>query len=141
MSGETGLQVVARFEREGGIELEGTAEALGRLATLLRRGGADGAHSLTIPTDRAAAPYDGFIAQLRLETTSGRVRIHRDGDTLRIEGSAEALVTLAQNVAFLVSQGGATGSVCDEHRHVHVEYYDNHPFLSQEAEPLTIVLR
>jgi hypothetical protein len=140
MSNRGELHVVARFELEGGVELEGTAEALARLAASLRQVDSCTTHSLTIPGDQDAAPYDGFLSQLCLESIPGPLRIHRDGGTLRLRGSAQALATLAQNIEFLVAPSGGAGRVHGDHQHVHVEYYDDHPFLAKEAEPLTIVL-
>lgn len=134
------LELVARFEVGGGIELEGPAAGLLRLAALLRRGDEGTACQLAVPADREALPYDGFLAKLRLEATAGRVRIYRDAETLRIEGFPEGLEALSQNVEFLVSSAVGPDAIEQEGRHVHVEYYENHPFLSQEAEPLTILL-
>ena len=140
MTGVDRLAVVARFEFGGGIELEGTAATLLRLAAMLRRVDDGTVCQLTVPADREARPYDGFLVQLRLEAATGRVRIYRDAKTLRIEGSPEGLETLAQNVEFLVSSATGPEAIQEKHRHVHAEYYEEHPFLSQDAEPLTIVL-
>lgn len=134
------LQLVARFERSGGIELEGSAAGLLRLAALLRRGDDGMVYQLTVPADREAGPYDGFLAQLRLKTTAEPVRIYRDAETLQIEGSSAGLETLSQNIEFLVSSAAGPDAIEEGHRHVHIEYYEGHPFLAQETEPLTIVL-
>lgn len=137
---ESLLEVVARHEHAGGIEMEGQSEALLRLAALLAEGDATTTDAFTIPCDRVAAPFDGFLTRLRLRAVRGPVRIRRDGETLCIEGSAEALGILAQNVEFLASSVVGPGDARDQDQHIHLEYYAHHPFLAPEAEPLTVVL-
>ncbi len=66
--------------------------------------------------------------------------IKRQGETLLMEGSPEALAILAQNIEFLAASQREEGDAQGRDEHTHIEYYDNHPFLSSEAEPLTVCL-
>ena len=131
---------MARFSHSGGIELEGTSAGLRRLAAILRRVEDSIDCQLTVPADRQARPYDGFLAKLRLDVTSGPMRICRDTQALRLEGSPDSFVALAHYLEFLVSSAPGPEAIQGQQLHVHVDYYEGHPFLSDEAEPLTIVL-
>jgi hypothetical protein len=132
------LSIVARFDSEGGIEIEGVAAELRRLSDLLLRGTSESSYSLTVPKPELAAPYDGFLSSMSVMRRGRKARVCRQGDSIRVEGSHEALATLSQNIAFLVEQGAEDRSAVQPH--VHVEFYEGHPFLESDSEPLTVSL-
>ena len=132
------LQVVARFSRSGGLELDAVAQALLRFAKILKQLDQRTDCELLVPADRTAHPYDGFLARLRLEKGEGGVQVYRDDETLRIKGPYSGLEVLASNVEFLVSSTSRPNPHPYASHHIHEEYYDDHPYLAEDAEPLVI---
>ena len=80
-------------------------------------------------------PYSGCCNSVTLERAAGRVRVSRAAEQLIIAGSPELLEILAGNIEFLVDQKEQTGSIPS---HVHIEYYEGHPYLDRESTPLTV---
>jgi len=133
------LPVVARYDRQGGIEIEGTPDELRRFSRLLVSADLEIVFCLTIPQTGDAAPYDGFLMSIRVSRRSQRVRIARRGDSINVEGSKAALESFAKSIMFLVDKAD-DGDIA-EPLHIHVEYYDGHPYLESDSEPLTVALR
>ena len=142
MTSQTGparLGVVVRYDRLGGIEIEGCADELLKLSRFLLSGGTEISCSLTLPVDGTAEPYDGFLSSMTVSRRGHKARISRHEDSLHIGGSEASLVDLSKSIAFLPSSIGSQGDT--KSIHSHVEYYDGHLFLEPNSEPLTITLK
>lgn len=120
----------------GGIELEGTVEGLRRLSELLLSASPQNVLALAAqPLGADASPYDGFLSSVLVVLATGKARVGRRGDSLLIEGSETALASLAQDIATLTTVNPDEEI---EETHIHIEYYDHHPQLAPESEPLVV---
>ena len=140
MTGHRTLQLVARFSSDQGVDIEGRTEEFLRFAQILRGVDRRTDFELVVPADQTADPYAGFFSRLRLEHEEGRVRIYRDGETLRIKGSSSGLEELALFAMSLAPPASGHNPLARPGDHIHVEYYDGHEFLSQDSEPVVLTL-
>ena len=131
------LELVARFGPSQ-VDVAGAANELLELAAILKSGPARVVYELLVPR-WPATPYDGFLSSIEIRVRDGSVQILRTSDAIEIQGSAEGLATVAQNIEFLVASQ-SDPQLAYPATHIHVEYYPEHPFLDSEAEPLTISL-
>jgi hypothetical protein len=129
------LSLVARYDRRGGVEVAGRPDDLRRLSDLLLSEDGKAAFDLTVPRAEDAAPYDGFLSSMSVETADQKARITRRGDSVRVVGSRVALTSLARSIEFIASNGDTKSA------HIHVEFYEGHRFLEPDSEPLTVALR
>jgi len=128
--------LVCRYSNRGELELEGDSSGLLAICRILRP---TEIGTLKISLDKADyRPYDGLLDNLLVISARGQpVKIFRESYSLRIVGDAYTLDLLAQNIEFLLSHprdADGTGS------HLHVEYYEGHPWLDSSSEPLVVSL-
>ncbi len=113
-------------------EIRGDAAALEALAGLVR-GGAPS--RVALRSAAKAAPYEAVAAALVIAPSEGPIVVSPNGDEISLRGGAKERGTLAGNVeAAYRIHGPASGD------HVHIEYYDDHPYLAAESMSLVIVL-
>lgn len=133
------LAVVARYDRQGGIEIAGGPDDLRHLADLLLSERPEAVFKLTVPQAGEAAPFDGFVSSMSVETANQKVRITRRGDSICVAGSGAALTSLARSIEFVAN--GTEANRDGNAAHIHIEFYEGHPFLQSDSEPLTVALR
>jgi hypothetical protein len=110
-------------EDAGGFELVATAEALVQLADAMRE-----ATRVEVGSDTGAVvvlPSEGPVAfshvGRRVEVVGGRSELDQFADALRFVAAGPALPSTVRY-------------------HLHIEYYDDHPWLAAHSEPAVIVL-
>jgi hypothetical protein len=133
------LAVVARYDRHGGIEIAGDSEDLLRLSDLIFSEEPEAVFSLRVPQTGDAAPYDGFLSSIKVSTGDQKVRIVRYGDSIHVVGSRTALISFSRSIRAVAEKAETPES--RELIHIHVEFYEGHPFLESGSEPLTVALR
>ncbi len=127
------LGITSRYAREQ-AELCGNKAALEALAEAFVSGSAVRI-SLAAAKGIEPAPFEGFLRHLEIRPSNGRIKIAREGKVLTIDGAPEWLQILAENIASLWLLRPPTAR-----EHLHIEFYDGHPFLDRDALPLTVVL-
>jgi hypothetical protein len=75
---------------------------------------------------------------LSVECFGQKARIAREADAIQIHGPKAALESLAKTIEFLAASAEDEGGVCP--RHLHIEYYEGHPFLGPDSEPLILTV-
>ncbi len=120
--------VIGRYSKSDELAIEATSSALGLLARALRN--APSSVELVIPPEQDAGPYDGFLVEVVVEPTTGKLRIARRGGTLLISGGDESRAVLAKNIESL-----AEGTLGD---HIHVEYHPDHYYLDPSTASLVV---
>ena len=131
--GSRSLDIVGRYSRNTGFELEGPAPALVALADLLEDSSEPSCRFAGVPRPAGPEPYEELVDGLIVQRTGGPVRIEKDGADLRLTGDPERLHLLAENLRFLAADDGSD--------HLHLEYHPDHFFLDPSAEPLILVRR
>src|SRR5438874_7500684 len=94
------LEIAARYSDAGQIELEGTHDALLTFASVLVSERPSEERLLAWSGD-GAAPYKGFLSNLRVDKNDDAVVIGHNGEMLAISGSLENLTFLAQDIKSL----------------------------------------
>jgi hypothetical protein len=116
----------------GGVALYGTAGSLRRLASHIR---SDGDVRLASPppeTIEAAA-----LHTVRVVPGDGPVELRVVGDSIEVTGRADLRAKLAASVENLASEAAFGGVVA---RHIDLEYFPDHGFLSERSEWMTVTL-
>ena len=93
------------------------------------RGSALGFHPFIVTPDLIRGPTS-FLQRRRAEQPHTRIGIQ--DRRLHIAGPTDQLRAIADNVHWLTINSPDTGS------HLHMEYYDGHPFLEPGSIPLVI---
>lgn len=128
--------IVARYgERE--VELAATGDGLIHFAECLLTGEPKIEISLSVPADKSAAPFHGFLAKLAIEICDGKVVIKHDHETLRIRGATEDLKRFADNIRWLALKDSSAAGLPRDH--VHIEHYPDHFYLAPDSDPLILV--
>jgi hypothetical protein len=127
--------IVGRYDARQ-VDLEGSPAALIGLAERLIHPEGTSAWALSQPNDRSAHPYEGFLAVIRITLTDGAVQVTVQQQFLDISGNAAGLATLAYNIRWLAEQP-VTAISSD---HLHIEFYDDHPYLSPDSWPLIVTV-
>jgi hypothetical protein len=112
------------------VELSGSADSLREFAARLAE-----ANAATISLDSAvgASAYSDWINSISIEPLeAAHTRIGIQDRRLHIAGPTDQLRAIADNVHWLTINSPDTGS------HLHMEYYDGHPFLEPGSIPLVI---
>jgi hypothetical protein len=136
------LQVVARYDARGGMQLEGGPVELRQLAEVIRAARPEGAeYSLTTPEGADPRPYDGFLYSMAVSATDELVHVTRQSDSIHIAGSRAGLALLSQSILHVADQAETNSLTGSVNYHVHIEYHEGHPFLGTGSEPFTIMLR
>jgi hypothetical protein len=123
-----------RYSRSHQIEITGNGSVLVELAELLTSAKGSVIRTLTVPSQELAAPYDGFLSQLRRDVrdeSDEKLLVKRRDNELYICGPPEALELFAQNIRFLAEDKSQFSG-----NHLHVEYYPDHFFLSSASDGL-----
>lgn len=118
-------------ETTGELELSGTRHELLALGEAMRSWNWVGELDAAVDP----LPYSKALHRISSIRTEGKVVItlSADADGLDIQGGAEALEVLVLNIEAL-----ATGD--DPDSHLHIEYHDDHVFLSEWSSPLVMAL-
>ncbi len=104
------------------VEMEGSSSALRDLADWIRTATGD---ATSIPVVSAT------VRVVWVRRTDSLVQIGCSSDSLSIEGAREKLEVLAENIEYVASSAA-------DSNHIHIEYYQDHPYLAAESMPLVI---
>jgi hypothetical protein len=126
------LPIVGYYSTSGALELRGSSQGLVELADIVRAEESISEALLTVNQGLTADPYDHLLSSIRVCKSDGPVIVARDGSSLEISGSLEALKPLAENIELLAKEKSETSS------HIHIEYYPGHFFLSPSSAPLVV---
>lgn len=123
---------LVRSDAAGEMELRGSSSQLKEFAARLRSGGEISVSLEEIPDP---SPYDRSLSRVVIRSGSGKVvvTLMNDGQSLLICGGGEFMAVLAANV-----EGFAEDGVRGEH--AHIEYFLDHYYLADDAEPLVLAL-
>ena len=128
--------IYARYsEKPGEIEIEADQTGVCIFSKFLTEG--QGSIETSIPP-LSAAPYDGYLDRIHIETDEGLVLISRQDRMVKIQGSSESLSVLAQSLDSLM-KGSLDGSPGPVPYHVHIEHYPGHPYIDGDSIPLILV--
>jgi len=120
-----------RFMHDGSeVELSGPADSLREFAARLAE-----ANPAMISLNPAvgASAYPNWLNSISIEPLeAAHTRIEIQDSRLHIAGPTDQLSAIADNVHWLTTNSPETGS------HLHIEYYDGHPFLEPGSIPLVI---
>jgi hypothetical protein len=117
---------------DGGIALYGTARSLARIASCIRD---DGIAGLASPPPEVVegTPLDA----VRVVSAKGPVELRVVGRTIEVAGDCESRAKLAASVENLTADMPFGGVVA---RHVDVEHFPGHGFLSENSTWMTVTL-
>ncbi|MFK4598258.1 Imm32 family immunity protein [Streptomyces pristinaespiralis] len=120
---------VLREDSTRETELSGTRSELLALGQWLRSGQGE----MSAATVANPYPYGRSLPRIGLRRADGKVRIapSGDGESLEIQGGAQALALLADNV-----EGFALEA--DQDDHLHVDYFPDHDYLADGSDSLVI---
>ncbi|WP_217402234.1 Imm32 family immunity protein [Catellatospora tritici] len=118
-------------ETSGELELSGTRHELLALCAATRSVSWVG----ELDTAVDPSPYTKALHRISSNRTEGKVVISlsADVDGLDIQGGAEALEVLMLNIEALATAD-------DPDSHAHIEYHDDHVYLSEQSSPLVVAL-
>lgn len=112
------------------LELKASEQELYELSKALEEGGA----VIKCETEGVAiSPYSKLLSRILVDLAPEQdVEIHEPHDeSLRITGGQPKFSTFAKVVNMFAKEWAAGG-------HLHVDYYDNHPYLSPDSVPLVM---
>jgi hypothetical protein len=89
---------------------------------------------LYVPTT-APTPYDGYLEELTFKAGDGLLNIEIIGKVLFITGSGENIQALSDDIQWLIEEIESSAGLG---RHLHLEHYPDHPFLSPSHVSLVI---
>jgi hypothetical protein len=129
---ETLSDAYATAASDGGIAFYGTAESLLRFASRIRD---DGLAKLAAPPHEVseATPIDTVL----VFATEGPVELQVVGQQIEVTGDRESRAKLAASVENLAADMAFAGVVA---RHIDVEYFPGHGFLSKNSAWMTVTL-
>lgn len=107
------------------VEVDGSPAGLRHLAELLR------APRGTPTSTPVSSTGPEFVQAISVQQVGTMVRIRETAGLLIIEGIKEKLEVLADNVEYVASSE-------PENAHIHVEYYEDHPYLDAASLPLIV---
>ena len=116
----------------GGIAVYGTAESLLRLAAHVQSDGVVGLASP--PAEVIEGPP---LRAVRVVSADGPVELRVDGLTIDVVGGKESRDKLAASIENLAADEPFGGVVT---RHIDVEYFPGHGFLSEKSTWMTVTL-
>ena len=123
---------LVRSDTTGDMELRGSSSQFKEFAARLRSGG-----EIPVSPDEVLdpSPYDRALSRVVIRSGSGKVvvTLMDDGQSLLICGGGEFMAVLAANIEGF-AEGGAYGE------HAHIEYFPDHHYLAEDAEPLVLAL-
>jgi hypothetical protein len=125
----------ASLAEGNGIALYGSADALREVASLIRLGASAEVGLSELPEeDLEVAP----LRTVRVRTTDqNSVDLTVAGDAIEIVGGTRSLEKLADTLENLAEEPAFGGEVL---RHVDLEYFPGHGFLSEESTWMTVIL-
>jgi len=129
---ETLPDAYATVASGGGIALYGTAESLTRLASRMRSDGVVGLASPPPDVIEAASLHAVHVASV-----DGPVELRVVGQTIEVTGDRESRDKLAASFENLAADLAFGGLVA---RHIDVEYFPGHGFLSAKSTWMTVTL-
>ncbi len=123
---------LVRSDTTGEMELRGSSSQFKEFAARLRSGGEISASLDEVPDP---SPYDRALSRVVIRSGSGKVvvTLMDDGQSLLICGGGEFMAVLAAN-----TDGFGEDGVHGER--AHIEYFPDHYYLAEDAEPLILAL-
>ena len=123
---------IVRSDATGEMEFRGSSAQFKEFAAKVR-GGSD--VSTSLDEAPAPSPYDSSLSRVIISGGSGKVVIALidGGQSLLVCGAGEFMAVLAATI-----EGFAEDGVRGEH--AHVEFFPDHHYLMEEAEPLVLAL-
>jgi hypothetical protein len=123
---------LVRSDATGEMELRGSSSQFKEFAARLRSGGEI---SVSLDDVPAPSPYDRSLSGVVIRSGSGKVAVSLmgNGQSLLVCGGDEFMAVLADNV-----EGFAEDGVRGEH--AHIEYFPDHYYLAEGAEPFVLAL-
>ena len=114
------------------MELRGSGTEFKEFAAGLRSGSEVSVFLAEVPDP---SPYDRSLSRVLIRSGSGKVEVALidDGQSLLICGGAEFMAVMAANF-----DGFAEDGVRGEH--AHIEYFPQHHYLAEDADPLVLAL-
>ena len=112
--------------------LEGSAEALRRLADYGRRATALATLGLRTPVNALSHPYDDYLRAIQIRPADGLVLLEVKERVLEVTGGSAELSAVAENLLWFANQPYAAGE------HLHIEHYPGHSLLAQQSLPLVV---
>jgi hypothetical protein len=122
----------ASIASQGGIALYGTAESLVRLASRIQSGGI-----VRLASPPPEVIESGALHTVRVVPGDGPVELRVARDTVEVKGGDVPRAKLAASIENLASDATFGGVVA---RHIDVEYFPGHGFLSERSEWMTVTL-
>ena len=114
------------------VELSCPVGAALELARLIAQGRVTGL-ALDAPSS-GAEPYDRWLDQIQVACSDeSGVVVSAVGNALRIAGPTEGLALLARNIEALAQEPGS-------HRHLHLGFFEGHPFLIAGSTDLVVYI-
>ena len=125
------MLTVLRSDSTGELELSGTRSELLTLGRALRSGRGE----ILLAQVSNPFPYTRSLLRIEFQQASGKIRMSSsgDGEYLAVEGKAESLSLLAENI-----EGFALGA--DQDDHLHVDYFPGHDYLAEESGSLVVAI-
>jgi hypothetical protein len=125
------MRLVCLYQAEIQIQLSGDRSSLVALGEALTAGDRVNVKLEQVPPDS----YDGAFEDLVDSVTSGPVAIRHDGRAVTIEGGAEQIALLGQNI----SRFAEGGDPSDPLAHIHLEHIsDCDHYIAADALPLIV---
>jgi hypothetical protein len=123
---------LVRSDTTGKMELRGSSSQFREFAARLR---SEGEISVFLDEVPDPSPYDRSLSRVVIRGGSGKVVITlmNDVQSLLICGGSELIAVLAANI-----EGFAEDGIRGEH--AHIEYFPDHYYLAEDAEPLVLAL-
>jgi len=135
MSLQRNLKMIGCFTSNGEVELAADLATLRELLERLSDKALPLSFELYIPAT-APAPYDDFLEGLTFRAGDGLLNTEIIGKVLFISGSDENIQALSDDLRWLIEEIESNANL---ERHLHVEYFPDHPYLS--PSPVSLVIR
>jgi hypothetical protein len=126
------IELQARFESDGSVELARSQAGLEAIASILRR--SQGARiRLRQPAD-SPGPHAEWISflEVRVEDEAKMTMAIERGELL-LAGEPSSLEILAENLSYFAENPGGLGG------HLHIEYHPDHFYLRPGTVPMVVV--
>src|SRR6266508_1334800 len=134
MSLQRNLNMIGRFTSNGDVDLAADLTVLRELLERLSDKTLPLRFKLYIPAT-APVPYDDYLEELTIRPGDGLLNMEVIGKVLFISGSDENIQALSDDIRWLIEE---IESNTDLERHLHLEHYPDHPYLSPSHVSLVI---
>jgi hypothetical protein len=135
MSLQQNLKMTGCFTSNGDVELATDLTTLRELIERLNDKALPQSFKLYIPAT-APAPYDDYLEGLAFRAGDGLLNMEVIGKVLFISGSEENIQALSDDIGWLIEEIESNANL---EKHLHLEHYPDHPYLS--PSPVSLVIR